>query len=75
MVLFNKDLPHPPLAAGAEAETARLNTQVLDVGTTEKDIVAENAKEGEKNEVTKKQSDAGLKNYFVSDARIKTAQC
>ena len=67
MDAITKDNPPPPAAASAEAETAQLTAQILEVGTTEKDRVAETVK----NDVDasldqKKVPQAGLKNYFVS---------
>jgi hypothetical protein len=64
---INKDNPPPPAAASAEAETAHLTAQVLEVGRTEKDRVAETVKNNaDSTSDQKKVPQAGLKNYFVS---------
>jgi hypothetical protein len=69
MEYSNKDQTLPQLAPSAEAENARLTMQTVDVGSTPKEVVGESPERGDNNAVVKVTS-AGLKNYFVSDARI-----
>lgn len=64
MARLNDSKPPPPTAS-VDAEAAILEAQVIDVATTEKDRVAEDA--GEKDAVLPaKKADAGFAHYIVS---------
>lgn len=66
--------PPPPPAATAGAETAALNAQVLKAGNTENNRVVELTDETTDDAgKTKKPSQAGLGNYFVSCTSVGVA--
>ena len=67
----NGSKPQPPPAATAEADSAAVQAQVVEYGTTQKDAVA-GAIESEENgaKAPKKAPDAGMKNYFVRDLLV-----